>query len=310
VKAIAAFVMRGRIQAAAVATTLALLGLAIAPLALVFLVGSGAVVGLVTLRAGWRDGALVALMGAAVMALVGSLSFGEGMRLGLVGVGIWLPAIVLAATLRHWRSLAFTTELAVMAGFGLVLVQYLPGGDPALFWAEVMRQLLGQIGGDGAIDQAQTEAVIAALAPWMVGGLGAVWTIQLALTVFAARAWQAQLYNPGGFRDEFRALRLGRWLAYLVPVLLIAGVASGGPGLASQLSLVGMAGFFLQGVALVHGLAAALAAAKGWIIGFYVVLFIALPHSFTVVSAAGFADAWLDLRKRAAGRGGGTDEQE
>jgi hypothetical protein len=68
-----------------------------------------------------------------------------------------------------------------------------------------------------------------------------------------------------------------------------------------------MAAFLLQGVALVHGAVAALGAAKGWLIGFYILLFIALPHSFTVVSAAGFADSWLDFRKRMAGRRGSGD---
>jgi hypothetical protein len=307
VKAIAAFVMRGRLQAAAVAAALALLGLAVTPLALVCLVGSGAAVGLMTLRVGVKDGLLVSLIAALAMAIVGAVTLGEPVRLGLVGVGIWLPVVGLAAALRHWRSLPLAVELAVLAGFGLVLVQYLPGEDPALFWAEVMRQLLGQVAGEGSLEQAQLDEVITALAPWMVGGLGAVWALQLALTLFLARSWQAVLYNPGGFREEFRALRLGRWLGVLVPLLLIGGVLTERPGLPAQLSLVGMAAFLLQGVALVHGAVAALGVAKGWLIGFYILLFIALPHSFTAVSAAGFADSWLDFRKRMASRRGGDD---
>ncbi len=304
--------MRGRVQAAALATSLALLGLVVTPLALICLVGSGAAVALVTLRSGPRDGALVSGLGVAVLALVGAASFGEPLRLALVGLGIWLPALGLAAALRTWRSLALTVELAVLAGFGLVLVQYLPEGDPALFWAQVMRELLGQMTGEGGIDQAQLNDLIDALAPWMVGGLGAVWTVQLALTMFAARAWQAQLYNPGGFRQEFYALRLGRWLGILVPVLLLGGLFGGEPGptLPAQLSLVGMAGFFVQGLAVVHGAVAAIGAAKAWLVGFYVLLFMILPHSFTVVSTVGFADSWLDFRQRIAKRRGGNGDRQ
>lgn len=206
--------------------------------------------------------------------------------------------LALGQGLRVWRSLPLAVEAAVLAGFGLVLLQHLVMGDPTVFWAEQLRLFLDQMPQSQGLDEEQVEQMVLLIAPWMVGGLAAVWTLQLAVSMFVARAWQAQLFNPGGFSYEFRRLRLGRWLLYLTPILLVGGMLSEDPGIVAQLSLVGMTGFFLQGVALVHGLVAALQAGLGWLVGFYVLLLIALPHSFTVVSAAGFADGWLDFRAK------------
>jgi hypothetical protein len=305
-KALAAFVMRGRMPAAAVATTLAMLALLVTPLA----IASTAVICLVALRQGVRDGALVSLIALFALGAFGAVLFGQPLALIGVGLGLWLPALALGATLRTWQSLGFTVGVIVLAGFGLVLAQYLFVAHPVAFWGDMMREFLSQVTDPATLGKDESEAVIAALAPWMVGGLAAAWTLQLALSLFLARAWQAQLYNPGGFKAEFHALRLGRWLLYLVPVLLIASLLIEGPGLPAQLSLVGMTGFFLQGVSLVHALTATLKAGAGWLIGFYMMLFFTLPHSFTVISAAGFADGWLDFRARLrarAGRGGNKE---
>jgi len=305
-KVLASVVIRGRMLAAAVAVTLASLALIFTPLVVL----SSAAIGLVTLRQGASEGLVVSGIAIAAMAAMGALLFGQPVALALVGVGLWAPALALGHVLRVWRSLPLMVEAALVAGFGLVLLQHLVMGDPAAFWAEQMRVFWEQMPQPQGFDEGQVEQMVVLVAPWMVGGFAAVWTLQMVVSMFVARAWQAQLFNPGGFGEEFRGLRLGRWLLYLAPVLLVGGMLSGGPGIVAQLSLVAMGGFFLQGVALVHGLIAALQAGVGWLLGFYMLLLIALPHSFTVVSAVGFADGWLNFRakvRRATKRDGGDD---
>ena len=297
-KAVAAFLMRGRTQAAMVAVTLAALGLIFPPLA----IGSSAVIGLVTLRNGPREAALVIAIALFAMGAFGALLLGKPFGLLAIGLGLWLPLLVLAYVLKTWRSLPMAVEAAVVGGFALVLVQYLGAEDPAAVWSTFLRELFGQMAGNGMATTAELEGFIDAIAPWMVGGIAATWALQIAAALFLARYWQALLYNPGGFREEFHALRLGRWLLILVVVLLLVSVFGGGPGIPGQLAMVGMAGFFLQGLALAHGLTAQLATGVGWLVGFYVILFIGLPHSFTAVSAAGYADGWFNFRARARKR--------
>ena len=297
-KVLAAFIMKGRMQAVMVATVLTILALLITPLAIV----SAATPALVALRRGVKDGLLVTGLGMLALAALGGLLFAEPLTLALVGGLLWLPMLLLAEVVRATRSLRMGLELAVILGALVIGGQYLFLGDVNGFWSGILNEYSAQMVDASVVSERDRLAMVAEIAPWMAGGMGAAWFLQLALSLFLARSWQAVLYNPGGFGNELRELRLGRWLLILVPVLLVAGALSDTPGLASQLALVGMAAFFLQGVALAHGLVQAFKANQVWLVGFYVLLVIGMPASFTAVSAAGFADGWLNFRAKVRAR--------
>ncbi len=294
-KALAAFVMRGRMQATIVASILAVLAVLITPLS----VGSAAVIGLVALRRGIREGFMVLLMGLAALAALGWLLFGEPLVLLAMGAILWLPLLILGEALRVTRSLRLVVEMVAAAGMLLIAMQYLLLDDVIGFWQELLQQYLTVLVNPDVVPEADRQGMIDALAPWMAGGLGAAWFIQLVLSLFLARSWQSVLYHSGGFSQEFYELRLGRWLLLLVPVLLLSSMMGDKPGFLAQLALVGMSAFFIQGVALVHGLVANYKAGQGWLIGFYLLLIIGMPASFTAVSAAGYADGWLNIRAKA-----------
>ncbi len=293
-KALAAFVLRGRMQATIVASVLAVLAVIITPLS----VFSAAVIGLVALNQGIRESFMVLLMGLAALIALGWLLLGDPLVLLLTGVILWLPLLLLGEVLRSTRSLRLVVELAVGAGMLLIVLQYLLLNDVTEFWKDLLQQYLALLINPEVVQEADRQNMIDALAPWMAGGLGAAWFIQLVLSLFLARSWQSVLYHPGGFGQEFRELRLGFWLLLLVPVLLLSSML-GEPGFLAQLALVGMSAFFIQGVALVHGLVANYKAGQSWLIGFYLLLIIGIPASFTAVSAAGYADGWLNIRARA-----------
>ena len=87
-----------------------------------------------------------------------------------------------------------------------------------------------------------------------------------------------------------------------LPVLLVADMISDQPGFVTQLLVVGMSAFFVQGVAVVHGLVGVFKVSQVWLVGFYFLLVIGIPASITAVAAAGYADGWLDIRARARAR--------
>jgi hypothetical protein len=306
VKALASLVMRGRTPAIAMAVVLAALSLIILPLGLL----SATVVALVALRHGARESAVVTVGGLLALTGLGGLIFGQPATLALLGLLMWLPAVALALLLRASRSLALTLEIALLAAAGLVLGQYLLG-DPVAFWSALLEDFLGQMADPSVMGEADRQQVVAAMAPWMVGGVAAAWFLQQALVLFLARYWQAALYNPGGFRAEFHGLRLRRWLFIALPVLLLASLVQGqGASPLAQLVLVLEAGLLLQGVALVHGLVGRFGATVGWLIGFYSLLVVGMPHTVTLVTIAGFLDGWLDFRAKVRSRSGkdGTGE--
>jgi len=294
-KALAGFIVRGRMQATIVASVLAVLAVLITPLS----VFSAAVIGLVALSQGVREGFLVTLMGLVALAALGWLLFGEPLVLLATGAVLWLPMLILGEALRVTRSLRLVVEMAVAAGMLLIAVQYLLLDDVTGFWKELLQQYLTLLVNPDVVQEVDRQSMADVLAPWMAGGLGAAWFVELVLSMFLARSWQSVLYHSGGFSQEFYQLRLGRWLLLLVPVLLLSSMLGDQPGFLALLALVGMSAFFIQGIALVHGLVNNYKAGQFWLIGFYLLLIIGMPASFTAVSAAGYADGWLNIRAKA-----------
>ncbi|MCB1698767.1 MAG: hypothetical protein KDI34_21295, partial [Halioglobus sp.] len=190
-KGLASFVMRGRFQALMV--TVAGAG------SLLFCWISAAVLALVTLRKGAGAGA-----GLLAWALLPSgallYAYGDSGPLTLL-VGTTLLAALLRATVN--------LPLAVLAS---VPVGFLTGLGVAALGGEYLDQIVAVFGDFiGAMEQQLSqgaEQVVLARpdARQIAGMLGAGTAASSVLCLLLARYWQAALYHPGGFGQEFRAL--------------------------------------------------------------------------------------------------------
>ena len=207
-KALASFILRGPSQAILVAVGTAVLAMMLPPLSVI----SGAVVALVTLRAGIRPGGIVMLGSAAFVALLAYVSLGNLLIGGLFLIVLWLPIWILAWVLRETRSLTWATSVAGVLGIIGVLVTYALVGDVSAWWEQTLRTMFepAMAAGGPLADRETVLAILANLAKIMTGVAAAGMTLNALMCLYLARAWQAQLYNPGGFRDEFYALRLGQ----------------------------------------------------------------------------------------------------
>ena len=296
-KALATFVMRGRLQAALVAAVGAVLFWLFPP----FLIVSGASVALVTLRLGAIEGVRVmALAGLGAVTLTG-LALGTPWPMLDVLPVCWLPLWLLALVLRATVSLSRTVQAAAALGLLGVAVFFLALGDPAVWWGGVLgqweRQLVALAPGQ-SVDQATLDQLLALLkewAPYLPGqAVGAALLFVLA-GLLLGRWQQALLFNPGGFRPEFHELRLGRPLAALTLALFGAAMLSGWPPLSNAMLVVGLL-YTLQGVALVHAVAFKRQLSPIWLLLFYLLLLV--PLLSQLVMALGVADAWADFRDR------------
>ncbi|MDX1655468.1 MAG: hypothetical protein R3310_09700 [Candidatus Competibacteraceae bacterium] len=294
-KALAGFIMAGRWQAALVAATTALLSLMLPPL----LVFSGGALVLPTLRVGPRAGALTlaATLGGTI--LLALPVFGTaGPWLGLTLLAFWLPLWLLAVQLRRSVSLAATLQLAAGLGMVGVLLIYALLGDPAQWWLGVMEAFGPSFQAAGLdIGQPAFRDYMVAVAPLMPGALMFSLLGYMVLALLLGRWWQAQLYNPGGFGQEFRELRLGRPAAAIAAGLFALATITGLPllvNLALALALV----YSIQGVALVHGVNRRAGLHRGWLVGFYVLLVLANVQILTLLCILGVVDAWVDFRAR------------
>jgi hypothetical protein len=305
-KSFAIWVMKGRMQAVIAATVLAVLALIVTPLALL----SSAVVMLAVLRQGWREGMLVVGSSLLAIAGLGGLVLQMPVAALLVGLMLWLPAAALGGVLGRTGSLRLAIEAATVGAALIVFAQHLLMADPAGFWRDALNQFLLQQVDSETLAQANAGPMIDAIAGWMPGGIAATWLIGSVLSLLLARWWSSLIDRPGGFGEEFRALRFGRWLLLLVPVLLAGGVllSGGKPNIVAHLYLLGMVVFLIQGISVVHALVNMFGASPGWLVGLYLLLVFIAPQGAPVVAVAGYAAGWLDTRARARARRGGSGD--
>jgi hypothetical protein len=286
--------MRGRSQAVLVAMASALLSL-IVPLAGLI---SSAAVALVTLRQGAAEGLIVGAFAGLASGLLAFAALGSPVPAVGLALALWLPVWVLCVVLRQSRSLDLTIQLAAIFGFLILAAIHFQAPDPSLYWAELLGPVREHLVASGVVDEVASEDLVARVSRWMTGAFAATFYFQLLLALFIGRWWQALLFNPGGFGEEFRAFRVRPAVGYLALALLVLLAFLGRALWVMELLLLLAPLFFFQGVAIVHGIAHARMANRGWLVGFYALLLLFLPHAEILVAAVGFVDVWADLRAR------------
>ena len=273
--------MRGRLSA--------LLVTVVGASSMLFCWVSAAVIALITLRKGAGEGAWL-LMWALLPA--GMLLFytGDSGPVAML-VGTMFLALVLRTTVS--LSAAILASIVVGGLTGLAMV---------VFGSQLLDQLVGFFAEffvtlEQQLSQGNAEAVVLTppTALQVAGMLGAVSAVSSVMCLLLARYWQAALYNPGGFGEEFRGL-------YFKPTVAAALVlpALGVYALGEQYhtwTMILVVPLTFAGLALVHARAKRRGQGKGWLTGFYLAWLILDPVKLVVVVAA-IADSWIGFRQR------------
>lgn len=276
-RALAGFVMRGRREALLVAVVASVVPM-------FFWIGSAAV-GLLTLRRGGTEGGFVALW--ALLPCLVLARFGEVVPAAAM-IGIWLVAMVLRAT-RSW-SLTLLAASAIGLVFGLGLLG--AGGAYLEAVRTIAEGFIAEVG-----KRSGDPAVAAQLQAPDTQQIASIFGFMLALTLVGctvlARWWQSALFNPGGFREEFHAIRFGS-----VPGLALVGAGASlylqGPAMQIWAQIV-MLPLLVAGIGLVHALVAR--RRVGGMLGLlYAALLLAPPVKYVVMGLAA-VDAVANLRR-------------
>jgi len=281
-QALAEFIMRGRTQACAVA----LLGS-------FFPFVSPATIGLVTLRKGSVEGLLVLLW--AALPLIASYSLSEGPALlTLVSIASLIMMVVSANVLRLTASWQSTMLISMLVG-GLTAL-----GTGWLFSTDV-NLLVDSIGDMLAEVAAKQEAEQEPFIPgreFILGLIALILAVSALMSLFVARWWQALLYNPGGFAEEFHGLRLQPAVAGFL-LLAVIGTTRLPNGYEFWAELVAVP-LLLAGLALVHHVVKFLQAGRQWLVFMYVGLIFFGSSVGVLLVGLGFADSVMNLRSRLA----------
>lgn len=281
-KALATYVMSGRRQSIIAAVLLGILPL------INFL--SAPVVALVALRHG-KSEAMIVLAWAVLPAIAWAVT-GDVIPLLLL-LGITVLAQVLRATGSWETTLLASIGVGIGAQLGLM-------AQPTflVMMEEQLLQLMEQIANSPELQGQVTPIEPELLRPLLLVFFGTSVAFLSVTLLILARSWQAKLFNPGGFREEFHQLRLS-WKsgAVLFSMFLLANL---GPPVVQQLSLFFVLPLLIAGVALVHGLVGRRKLPVAVLVIFYSVLM--YPVMVQLVVLAAVADSWLDFRSRVAPR--------
>jgi hypothetical protein len=305
VQALAAYMMRGRLQAMLSAAGLAAFSLLLLPLSWPVSFLSGAAVALVVMVQGPKEGIFTTLGATAILAVLVTVFFKLPTMAGVYAVMVWLPAWILAVTLVLSHSLALAMSIGALLGICIILAVYALIPDPAGLWYQhFTEQVLPLMEKAGvALNKAPGfDAQLREASKVMTGTTVAFSVMAVWLSLLIARSWQAALYNPEGFREEFRALKLGQTTALLAAVIAVLAVFTSGAvnELAMNALVVILMLFMFQGLAVGHNLVSQYQQGKAWIVCIYVVLVFTSPHGLILFAMIGWLDNGFDFRKRFA----------
>jgi hypothetical protein len=278
VRALAEFIMRGRTQAAVVAV----LGTAVPVL-------TPAAIALVSLRKGSGNGLLILLWGLLPMLI--SLAIGQMQPLmPMLAISGLVTTYVTSLILRSSMSWAYAL-MGVVAFSTLVALLQL------MLVPDLMAQLTTSLGEFVKQMFSEVESPVVEMPgqTFVVGMIAYVTAVGSMFGVVVGRWWQAMLYNPGGFADEFQHFRLNVWQAV---VCMAAAVYC----LVQPLDYRTWATLFVlpllvMGIAIVHRFVAVKRMGTQWLVGFYVLVFL-LDVVAQLLVVVAFLDTWLNFRGR------------
>ena len=279
-RVLAEFIMRGRMQACLVGVFGSLLPFV-----------SVSTIGLVTLRKGAAEGFIVSLWVILPLLLSYMLSASSPFMAVVSGVALINMALVANAH-RVTADWNFSLGIATLSGVVLVCLAAL------LFQAEMNDFVneLEEMLATASEQSGQTMLVLTrngflAFVAWVV-------IFNTVIGLVLSRWWQALLYNPGGFQEEFQMLRLSPKLSLVCLTIFIAGLALGGNyqlwlRLASIPLLIG-------GLAIVHYVVQHKGFGRQVLVVIYVGLILFGPVLMVLLGALGAADSVMNFRTRLA----------
>jgi len=284
-RALADFIMRGRVQA-----TLVVVGCAALPLLFWLSAAAGS---LVFLRRGFKDAS-----GVLVWALLPAFGwwFAGDPRVLMALLGTLGLAALLRAGQSWNRVLLYSIALGLV--YGVLLGSLFR--EPIELFAKEIAKILPQML-DGLYQQLKVEErarLEGLIAPVLVGLMAALLQAASVMALMLGRYWQAALYNPGGFGREFRAVRLPLAVALGLLALILVG-----PNFGTELAMLTplcTIPLVFAGLAVIHGLVAQKRLAKFWLVGLYVTLLLFMQLIYPLLVVLAIVDSLIDFRGRGA----------
>ncbi|MDQ7090719.1 MAG: hypothetical protein Q9M50_08750 [Methylococcales bacterium] len=295
--ALAAYIMRGKMQAIMTACFLSLLSIQFPPISIV----SSAMIALVTLRLGAKEGGYVLMFACLAAGGLGLILMGNYQFTLFYSLFLWTPVWVIAVILREGRHLFLAIEIVVSLAILAILAAYVYQPHLGDAWQLKLSEFIEPlvIKSNPDLPEDVMQASLSVFFHYILTGLMAqIYILGLLAGLFLGRAWQAILYNPGGFKREYIGLRGQKNLAFIT--LITLGVAWFSSGVTAEICWNIMVIFFVLyaflGTVVLH-CTFSIMKRKQILIPFLYVSIVLIPHALVPAAIIGLLDTWLNLRK-------------
>ena len=295
-QALAEFILRSRSQAMLVAVGCAVLAMLMPPMVW----AAAAVVALVTLVQGWREGLGVILVAAAGAGLITWLPGGTPLPGAALVISAGIPVWLIAGVLGMTRSLGAALQAAAVVAATAMAGMYVLMPDAAAQWREVIGRLLRPAYERQELPMDQFDTLVNWVAERVYGIFAASLLFSSVIGLLLGRWWQSLVQQPGAFGEEFRELRLDRRVAVLAGLVLVGALAAQ-PAWLDGLAMLAVVLYLFVGLAVVHGLVKLREMNVGWLVGMYALTVLAVPHMPLLLASMGWLDSWADFRRQLSG---------
>lgn len=281
--ALANFILRGRVQA-----------LAVAFIGSFFPLISSATIALVSLCKGAKEGLLLFLWLPLILVLIQQASTDNPLlaAVSIASLGIMVIAAKVHRHLASWQwTLLATIAISVACAFSFGLLM---GSEVTAFLTtvEAMFAAINSKQQDAQISLDLTESMLLGIVATLLA-IGSIMSLML------ARWWQAGIYNPGGFQKEFHSFKIEAKVAVILVAVLLAGqFMSKSSQIWSDLAVLPL---LIAGIALVHFAVKLLDQGRQWLAFLYVGIILAGKPVTVILLVLGLTDSLIDLRSRLEG---------
>ncbi|WP_150303049.1 hypothetical protein [Pseudomonas saliphila] len=260
---------------------------------------SAAALALVILRRGLNEALSILIWG--ILPALAWAAMGD-----LTPLLVILGSASLAVLLRHRNDWAVVVLAAVPLGVLYAVVLQTVLNEPLVALAAQIQEMLPEMlaGMNGALDEAGMAQLEALLVPVLAGLMGAVHAVMVLVSLMIGRSWQARLYNPGGFREEFHQLRLSPWVAIGLLVLTVLGPQWPALAIVAPVASIPL---LLAGLALMHGIVGIKKMGTVWLVGLYAMFVFVAQFVYPLIMFLAFVDSLFDIRSRLRSPDGPAD---
>ena len=282
-KALAEFILRGRLQA-----------LIVALVGSFFPLISSAAIALVSLSKGAKEGILLFLWISLALVLIQQAGSENPLltAVSVASLGIMVVAAIVHKVLASWQwtLLAIVVAAVIISlAFGILM------GSSVTSLVAAAQEMLANVKNQ----EQDTQLSIELTESMLLGLVATILAIGSMMSLMLARWWQAGIYNPGGFQKEFHSFTIEVKVAVLLVAIVLTGqILPNSSQIWAELAALPL---LVAGIALVHFTVKLFGQGKQWLAFVYVgMIMVGKPVTLLLV-VLGLTDSLIDLRSRLEG---------